>query len=89
MIAHPLRYKMTATKLRKMIADFKALGGSAIEVVTGHNDRHQIETAAEYARRFDMAASTGSDFHNDQSPWLQLGKLSPLPRGLTPVWEVW
>jgi len=88
-IAHPLRYKITATKLRKLITEFKKCGGKAIEVVTGHNLPTEIELASSYAKRYNMAASIGSDFHNDKTPWAQLGKLTTLPQGLTPVWELW
>ena len=88
-IAHPLRYKMTATKLRKMIDEFKLLGGKAIEVVTGNNIPAEIELASNYAKRYDIAASIGSDFHNEQTSWGQLGRLAALPAGLTPVWELW
>ncbi len=88
-IAHPLRYKMTATKLRKLISDFKEIGGKAIEVVTGNNNQNEIVTATNYAKRYDIAASIGSDYHNDQTPWAQLGKLCDIPKGLTPVWELW
>ncbi|MCG8379753.1 MAG: PHP domain-containing protein [Proteobacteria bacterium] len=88
-IAHPMRYKVTATKLRKMIADFKLMGGKAIEVVTGNNNPEEIRTTASYAKKYDIAASVGSDFHNEQTPWNQLGKLKPLPKDLRPVWELW
>lgn len=88
-IAHPLRYKMTATKLRKLITEFKDHGGKAIEVITGHYLPAEIELAANYAKRYDIAASIGSDFHNEQNPWGKLGNLSSLPNDLTPVWELW
>lgn len=88
-IAHPLRYKLTATKLRNLIKEFKELGGKAIEVVTGHNQSAEIELATNYAKRYSMAASVGSDFHNENTTWSQLGKLAELPQGLTPVWELW
>ncbi|MEQ8938837.1 MAG: phosphatase, partial [Gammaproteobacteria bacterium] len=88
-IAHPLRYKITASKLRRLITAFKDNAGEAIEVVTGHNDSAEIQLATNYARQYELAASTGSDFHNEQTPWAQLGKLSLLPEGLTPVWQCW
>ncbi len=88
-IAHPMRYRMTASKLRRLISDFKEHGGKAIEVVTGHNDKQEIEQSAGYARKYELAASAGSDFHNEQTPWGQLGNLSSMPDGLTPVWEIW
>lgn len=88
-IAHPLRYKMTASKLRRLITAFKDNAGEAIEVVTGHNDPAEIQLATNYARQYKLAASTGSDFHNEQTPWARLGKLSLLPEGVTPVWQCW
>jgi predicted metal-dependent phosphoesterase TrpH len=87
-IAHPLSYKMTATKLRKLITEFKSLGGEAIEVVTGNNNTNEITTVTNYAKRYDIAASLGSDYHNDKSPWSKLGNLIALPQDLTPVWDL-
>lgn len=88
-IAHPLRYKMTASKLRQLINEFKTFGGKAIEVITGHNNAEEITLATNYAKRYEIAASIGSDFHNEQSSWGQIGRLAALPKGLTPVWELW
>jgi len=88
-IAHPLRYKMTATKLRKLISEFRSKGGKAIEVVTGNNNMNEITTVTNYAKKYNVAASLGSDFHNNGSPWAKLGNLTGLPQGLTPVWELW
>jgi hypothetical protein len=88
-IAHPLRYKLTATKLRKLISEFKNSGGKGIEVVTGNNNKDEITTVTNYAKRYDIAASLGSDYHNSKTPWAQLGKLTTIPQGLTPVWELW
>lgn len=87
-IAHPLCYKMTATKLRKLITEFKTLGGQAIEVVSGNNNMNEITTVTNYAKRYDIAASLGSDYHNDKSPWTKLGNLAPLPAELKPIWEL-
>jgi 3',5'-nucleoside bisphosphate phosphatase len=88
-IAHPLRYKMTATKLRKLISEFKQLGGKAIEVVTGNNNVNEITTVTNYVKKYDIAASLGSDYHNANTPWSKLGNLTDIPQGLTPVWELW
>lgn len=88
-IAHPLRYNMTATKLRKLISEFKDTGGKAIEVVTGNNNKDEIITVTNYAKKYDIAASTGSDYHSSKTPWATLGNLTALPQGLTPVWELW
>lgn len=88
-IAHPLRYKMTASKLRKLIIEFSENKGEAIEVVTGHNNEAEITRAAGLARQYKLAASAGSDFHNESTSWGQLGKLATLPDKLVPVWKYW
>ncbi len=88
-IAHPLRYKMTAAKLRRLIVAFKEGGGQAIEVITGHDIPSEIKLAADYARKYEIAASVGSDFHNESTAWGQLGQLQTLPPDLTPVWQLW
>ncbi|MCB1758490.1 MAG: PHP domain-containing protein [Gammaproteobacteria bacterium] len=88
-VAHPARYRMTRSKLRRMLAEFKSLGGSAIEVVSGTHSRDETQAMARYAREFDLAASAGSDFHGPERSWSKLGGLPPLPADLRPVWDEW
>ena len=88
-IAHPLRYKMTATKLLKLIDAFKQYGGKAIEVITSHNISKEITVASSYAKKYNLAASIGSDFHNESLSWNRLGELPLLPDSLVPVWDLW
>ncbi|MGZ8096049.1 MAG: phosphatase, partial [Methylosarcina sp.] len=58
------------------------------EVVTGRITDEEIKRAGDYARRFELAGSTGSDFHNPANQWVELGRLGRLPDGITPVWEL-
>ena len=88
-IAHPLRYKITATKLRKLIKEFKNCGGKAIEVITSHNILKEVVIASDYAKKYNLAASIGSDFHNEKTSWNKLGGLPLLPDNLLPVWKLW
>ncbi len=88
-IAHPARYKMTATKRRKLVEDFKAAGGVALEVVSGKQDLEEVRTLAALAAQYDLLASCGSDFHSPTQHWLELGQLTPFPDNCTPVWSVW
>ena len=88
-IAHPLRYKITATKLRKLIDEFKQCGGKAIEVITGRNISKEVAIASNYTKKYNLAASIGSDFHNESISWNRLGELPLLPENLVPVWELW
>jgi len=87
-LAHPLRYQLTASWMRKLLTAFKATGGLAIEVVTGHYNPDEIRRLASYAINYQLAGSVGSDFHSPENPWLELGKLSPLPKTVKPVWEL-
>ncbi|MCP3852204.1 MAG: PHP domain-containing protein [Gammaproteobacteria bacterium] len=87
-IAHPARYKLTRTKLRKLIKAFISAGGQAIEVVSGSHDVNEMKTMACHADDFDLYASKGSDFHDPAFPWIQLGRLVELPPKCKPVWEL-
>jgi hypothetical protein len=86
-LAHPARYKLSATGRRQMLTDFAAAGGTAIEVVSGGNAAHNIEPCARWACDFGLAGSVGSDFHDPQLSWNPLGRLAKLPDGVTPVWR--
>ncbi len=87
-LAHPMRYKLTMSWLRRFLTAFKASGGRGIEVVTGRYNPDEVHRSAELARYFSLAASTGSDFHSPKYGWLELGKLAALPEGLVPVWDL-
>ncbi|MEC9411120.1 MAG: PHP domain-containing protein [Pseudomonadota bacterium] len=88
-IAHPARYKMTATKRRKLVAEFKALGGSGIEVASGAQHPEEVRTMARLATEFDLLASAGSDFHSPDNSYTELGKMTVLPPNVTPIWSTW
>lgn len=84
--AHPLRYGLSNGALRAVIQRFVECGGDAIEVVSGGSQRNDVESAAALARRFQLAASVGSDFHDPAFRWSDVGRLVALPKDLDPVW---
>jgi len=86
-IAHPRRYRLTHSWMRRLLEAFKAMGGEAVEVVTGGGSPGDIEAMTQLATKFDLLASVGSDFHDPINPWIELGKLAPLSASLTPVWN--
>jgi predicted metal-dependent phosphoesterase TrpH len=88
-IAHPARYAFTATKLRRLIGELKELGGEGIEVISGSHSRDEYFTYARHARENGLLASAGTDYHGPENPWLELGRLPPLPPGCTPIWADW
>ena len=87
-IAHPARYRLSATRLRQLMSDFKEQGGAAIEVVSGSHSKDDINNMAVLANRFELAASAGSDFHSPDNQYIDLGRISPIPEKCTPVWQL-
>jgi len=85
-IAHPGRYNLMNHQRETLLGEFRDLGGSGVEVVTGSHTKDQYATWARYAQRFGLKASAGSDFHAPGESYLELGKLPDLPYGLVPVW---
>jgi predicted metal-dependent phosphoesterase TrpH len=88
-IAHPGRYKLTASELRALIAEFRDLGGDALEVVSPSHTAAQFAEFAALARSHGLKASCGSDFHGIGESRLDFGDLPPLPAGVEPVWSHW
>lgn len=88
-IAHPARYRMTRSKLRRLIKEFAELGGEALEVVSGSHSRDDYFVMAKHAGEFGLLASAGSDFHSPEHPWVALGRLPLLPNGCRPIWHDW
>ncbi|HEX5340507.1 MAG TPA: PHP domain-containing protein [Gammaproteobacteria bacterium] len=86
-LAHPLRYGLTRTRLLRALAAFKQAGGDGIEVVCGRSNRDELMSAAHLATRFELAGSVGSDFHTPGNPYLQPGGLAALPEAVAPIWE--
>ena len=88
-IAHPLKYRFTRMKLRRLVIDFMAAGGSGIEVLSGRQTTDQTAQLKRLAAEFELEASVGSDFHRDAPYSPQLGVELPQLEGLRGVWERW
>ncbi|MBD3640055.1 MAG: PHP domain-containing protein [Marinobacter sp.] len=86
-LAHPRKYRLTATKLRELTAEFCRAGGKGIEVSTSGQSSGDLGFLAELCRRNGMWASQGSDFHFPGAPWCELGNIMKMPDGLEPVWH--
>lgn len=86
-LAHPRKYRLTATRLRELTADFRRAGGRAIEVSVSGQSSGDLGFVVELARREQLLASQGSDFHFPGAPWCELGRIMKMPEGLEPVWH--
>jgi predicted metal-dependent phosphoesterase TrpH len=88
-VAHPGRYKFGDVARDAFLQEFKQLGGTAVEVVTGSHTVEEYDQYAKVAKTYGLLASRGSDFHGPGESPIDLGALPPLPTGLTPVWHDW
>lgn len=88
-IAHPGRYQLSSDGMRRLLAEFAALGGDAIEVLSASHTAAKVAQFAALARLHGLGASSGSDFHGPGEGWLDLGDLPSLPGGTVPVWQRW
>ncbi|MEO1884308.1 MAG: PHP domain-containing protein [Methyloprofundus sp.] len=87
-LAHPMRYKLTASWLRRFLTAFKEMGGLGIEVVTGRSNPDEIRRTIHFAQQYELYGSVGSDFHSPKNQWVELGRLAPLPKNIKPVWDL-
>lgn len=86
-LAHPARYNLSATRVRKLIADFARLGGQAVELP---NPSEPLSTRAMIDRcvaAHQLMVSIGSDFHGSNMPWRKLGQVAIPKSGQMGVWE--
>jgi hypothetical protein len=86
-LAHPARYSLSAGARRRLLTDFAAAGGAALEVVSGGNGAEHVESIAVLAVKYGFMGSVGSDFHDPQLTWNPLGRSLKLPDCVTPVWR--
>ena len=86
-LAHPLKYKLTHTRLNDLLDDFIQAGGQGIEVISGKQPAYQVRKLTKLCEQKGLLASCGSDFHQPDLSWAELGQYPPLPGDCTPVWE--
>lgn len=88
-LAHPLDYRLTATRLRRLLDAYVALGGDGVEVVNGFQNRDRTTFLAELIRARGLLASAGSDFHFPSPRGRRPGQYSDIPSDLEYVWDHW
>ena len=68
-IAHPARYKMTRSKLRRLIGEFVEARGAASKWSPAATADDSFSMAV--GARFRLLASAGSDYHGPEHPWIE------------------
>lgn len=87
-LAHPEDYRLSRGKLRALLREFIAAGGSAVELAAPTRPDAGAQLVESLARELGLAVSVGSDYHNAGQGWRRLGRTRPIPADLTPVWEL-
>lgn len=86
-LAHPLKYRLTRTRLKRFLNDFIEVGGQGMEVISGQQQAQETAGMADLCVERGLLASCGSDFHCPGKPWSELGRFAALPAKVTPVWD--
>jgi predicted metal-dependent phosphoesterase TrpH len=84
-LAHAHRYAISHGVLRELVGEFKAAGGGGIEVSLAGMGPADADRLAAIARRYELAGSIGSDFHEPDLPWRPLGRFAKLHDLITPI----
>ncbi|HEY1724162.1 MAG TPA: PHP domain-containing protein, partial [Steroidobacteraceae bacterium] len=84
-LAHPHRYPVSSGVLGELVSEFKTAGGRGIEVSVAGMSPAQADRSATLARRYDLAGSIGSDFHEPGLAWRPLGRFAKLADRITPI----
>ncbi len=87
-LAHPHNYNLSNKWLRRLLTEFKAANGDAMEVAIGQQSPQMRQQLAMWSVEYDLLASQGSDFHF-VGRWRDLGRGLHLPAIARPVWHNW
>lgn len=85
-LAHPYQYDFTNSKRRRLVADFVAFGGHALEVSNGMQPAEQVGVLSNMARSFALKISAGSDFHAPH-PFSEIGSYRVPTTDLACLWH--
>ena len=74
-LAHPLRYKLTLTKMKKLVSELKEIGLDGVEIVNSFSSLDDITKSKTIADDYELLYSCGSDFHGWPNQSIELGKI--------------
>ncbi len=72
-LAHPFTLQMAPAALERFVADLAQQGLQGIEVYYPEHSATQIRVYLDLARRLQLVATGGTDFHGDTNPKLKMG----------------
>ena len=94
-LAHPSRYSLKNKKLNALASSFKAAGGIALEGSYPNIDKKTMSRLEALAIEHSLMLSIGSDFHDPEAHWTDLGKFPRLDSSASiralwhhPLWQL-
>ena len=86
-IAHPFRYRMTQTKIKRMFSDFKEAYGDGVEAITAMSSEQEINLCSNWANKNNLLISSGSDYHGWPNQRINVGSLKEVPNSDNLIWN--
>lgn len=86
-LAHPTRYDLSATRVRRLIADFATMGGDGCELPALDEPKSTRQMIDRAIAEHNLLVSVGSDFHGTTMPWRQLGHVPTPNVEQVGIWE--
>ncbi len=88
-LAHPHRYSLGRSANSRLLRDFCAAGGEAMEISCSSMTDSQVEKLARTSLELNLLVSAGSDFHTSEATWMDIGRLRRFPESVkkNAIWE--
>lgn len=86
-LAHPTRYNLSATRVRRLIEEFARFGGDALELPTPNEPKSTRAMIDRCVALHGLMVSVGSDFHGSNMPWRKLGQVAVPKADQIGVWQ--
>jgi 3',5'-nucleoside bisphosphate phosphatase len=71
--AHPYQTDLSSSELEDLIIELKSYGLQGIEVYYSQHSKTQVKEYLEYAKKYDLLVTAGSDFHGSIKTDINLG----------------
>lgn len=72
-LAHPYQTALPSSELEELIKELKSYGLMGIEAYYSQHSKEQIKEYLDYAKKYDLLITAGSDFHGTMKPEIELG----------------
>jgi len=72
-LAHPYQTDLSSNELENLIIELKSYGLKGIEAYYSQHSKEQVKEYLEYAKKYDLLVTAGSDFHGSIKADINLG----------------